>query len=369
MLALKRVFGTVGVLWVSAILAATAAAGELEGQAQRTKRDVTFIATSDVHYDAFENEDRNGRVRDTLRHMNEIGSLAWPAQLGGGTIARPRAVVVLGDVLDDGDRMFQEKVQGAQQWEYFKADFGLDGTDGLLKFPVFEGAGNHDGPPAGREKSGFSFQAEEKKRNALRKEKGWLANLAAGGLHYSWNFGDVHFVQLNLYPADQQHALIKYSPQYHDPQGALTFLKQDLASQVGTSGRPVVLMSHCGFDTDWWHLDDWKALYEAVKPYNVILYLYGHTGTGLRDWKPEGEEKPLNCINTGQTENGFFVVQILDDRLRAAYRIKQWTETKTPGAPPQKTWTGNWEWKYPLEKKISAPTAEARFPQAAPGKT
>ena len=366
MLALKRVFWTVAVLWASVILAATAAAGELEGQAQRTKRDVTFIATSDVHYDAFENEDRNGRVRDTLRHMNEIGSLAWPAQLGGGTIAKPRAVVVLGDVLDDGDRMFQEKVQGAQQWEYFKVDFGLDGTDGLLKFPVFEGAGNHDGPPAGREKSGFSFQAEEKKRNALRKEKGWLANLAAGGLHYSWDWDDVHFVQLNLYPADRQHALIKYSPQYHDPQGALTFLKQDLASQVGTSGRPVVLMSHCGFDTDWWHPDDWKAAYEAAKPYNVILYLYGHTGTGLRDWKPEGEEKPLNCINTGQTENGFFVVQILDDRLRAAYRIKQWTETKTPGAPPQKTWTGNWEWKYPLEKKISAPTAEARFPQAAP---
>ena len=29
----------------------------------------------------------------------------------------------------------------------FAADFGLDGTDGLLKFPAFEGWGNHDGPP------------------------------------------------------------------------------------------------------------------------------------------------------------------------------------------------------------------------------
>jgi len=355
--ALMRMLRAAVLPLIALVLAAAAAGCEAHGQPQQAKRDVTFLATSDVHYDAFENEDRNARVRDTLRQMNEIGAVAWPAQLGGGLIAKPRAVLVLGDLLDDGDRMFQGKVQGAQQWEYFKADFGFDGTDGLLKYPVFEGVGNHDGPPAGREKFGFSFQAELKKRNALRKQRGWLANLAANGLHYSWDWGDVHFVQLNLYPADQQHPAIHYSAQYHDPQGALAFLKQDLASQVGASGRPVVLLSHCGFDTDWWHPDDWKAVYEAAKPYNVILYMYGHTGTGLRDWKPAGEEKPFTCINTGQTENGFFVIQITGDRVRAAYRIKQWTETKIAGAPPQRTWTGKWEWKHLLEKKISAPAA------------
>jgi hypothetical protein len=49
----------------------------------------------------------------------------------------------------------------------------------------------------------------------------------------------------------------RYSPVWHHPQGALTFLTDDLARNVGTSGRPVVLPSHCGFDTDWWHTNDW----------------------------------------------------------------------------------------------------------------
>ncbi|MCX5675303.1 MAG: glycoside hydrolase family 127 protein [Planctomycetota bacterium] len=361
---LQRTFRTVGIGWIVLALAVAAAAGEPPGQPRRAERDVTFLVTSDAHYDAFENEDRNDRVRDTLRHMNEIAGVAWPGPLGGDPIEKPRGVLVLGDVLDDGDRMFQGKVQGAQQWAYFVRDFGLDGTDGLLKFPVLEGAGNHDGPPAGREKSGFSFQAELKKRNALRKQKGRLANLAENGLHYSWDWDDVHFVQLNLYPADKQHEGIKYSPAYHDPQGALTFLKQDLAAHARQ--RRVVLMSHCGFDTDWWHPEDWKAAYEAAKPYNVILYLYGHTGTGLREWKPEGEERPLQCVNTGQTENGFFVVQILQDRLRLAYRIKQWTQTKTETGPPKKTWTGQWEWKHLLEKQIPAPAAGSTPPSPAP---
>ena len=324
------------------------------GPPPRPPRDLTFLVTSDVHYDAFENEDRNDRTRDTLRHMNEIAGVAWPAPLGGDPIRRPRGVLVLGDVLDDGDRVFQGKVQGAQQWAYYVRDFGFDGTDGLLKYPVFEGVGNHDGPPEGREKSGFSFQRELKKRNARRQEKGWLTNLGPGGLHYSWDWDGVHFVQLNLYPADRQHAAVRYSAAYHDPQGALTFLKQDLAAHVGASGRPVVLLSHCGFDTDWWHPDDWRAAYEAAKPYNVILYMYGHTGTGLRQWKPEGEERPLACVNTGQTENGFFVVQVRQDRLRLAYRVKQWNVTPTEGGRPKKTWTGAWEWKHLLEKALPA---------------
>jgi len=108
------------------------------------------------------------------------------------------------------------------------------------------------------------------------------------------------------------------------------------------------------FDTDWWHPDDWKALYDAVKPYNVILYLYGHSGTGLRRWKPQGEERPLTCVNTGQTENGFFVVQITQHRIRLAYRAKRWTLEKPPSGRRKRTWSGEWEWKHLLEKKLSS---------------
>lgn len=318
-------------------------------------RNVTFVATSDVHYDAFENEDRNDRVRDTLRVLNTVTNLAWPEQWGGEGIAAPRGVVVLGDVIDDGDRVYQGKHQTPRQFYQFAADFGLDGTDGLLNYPVFETWGNHDGPPVGSEKFGFSFQARLKERNLQRQKKGWLANLSENGLHYSWDWDDVHFVSLGIYPADKQNPLIpRYSPVWHDPQRALTFLKQDLAKCVGQSGRPVILMSHCGFDTDWWHTNDWRAVYETAKNFHVVAYLYGHSGTGLRTWAPPGESIPWQCINTGQTENGFFIVQIAADRLRAAYRLKRWTAEPVPGGKQRRTWDGPWEWKHLLDQPLNS---------------
>jgi cytolysin (calcineurin-like family phosphatase) len=333
-------------LIVGFLFASAGAGGDRTDPSGNQGRDVTFIVTSDVHYDAFENEDRNDRVRVTLRQMNEIAGTAWPEELGAGAISRPRGVLVLGDVIDDGDRVLAGKHQSRRQWLLFAADFGLDGTDGLLDYPVYETWGNHDGPPAGKERHAFSFQAELARRNLIRLEKGLVGGLSANGLHCSWDWQDVHFVQLGIYPADKQHPLVRYNAQWHDPQGALTFLKEDLAKHVGGSGRAVVLASHCGFDTDWWHEDDWKAFYEAVEDYNVILYLYGHSGTGLRKWAPEDGKRPLQCINTGQTENGFFVVEISGQRVRAAYRVKHWLEEKTADGEKRRVWDGRWQWRH-----------------------
>ena len=347
-----------GLILVTNTLLSSAA--ELPAGQAPPKRDVTFLVTSDVHYDAFENEDRNDRIRDTLRAMNSVTNLAWPEGLGGGLIQSPRAVLVLGDVIDDGDRKLEGQHQTPVQFGFFEQDFGLDGTDGLLKFPVFETWGNHDGPPVGKEKLGFSFQGQLKRRNLLRQQKGWLTNLSTNGLHYSWDWDGIHFVQLGIYPADEQNPLLKrYSPEWHNPQGALTFLKDDLARHVGTSGRPVVLLSHCGFDTDWWHTNDWRAAYDVARPFNVVLYMYGHTGTGLRRWAPPGEDRTLQCVNTGQAEKGFFVVQITGERVRLAYRIKVWQQEKLPDKKIKITWDAKWEWKHLLQQPLS-PDSKSR---------
>jgi hypothetical protein len=309
--------------------------------APAAEESVTFLVTSDSHYASFRNADRNDRNRSTIERMNAITSVAWPEKLGGGKIGAPRGVLVLGDLIDDGDRRDETPVQ----WRHFEKQFGLDGTDGLLKYPVYEGWGNHDGPPAGKEKFGFSVQAKLKERNAARKKAGRIANLSENGLHYSWDWGNVHFVQTNLYPADRQHPKVRYSLPWHDPQGALSFLVADLKESVGESGRPVVVVSHCGVDTDWWHPEDWAEFYKAVKPYNVVAYFYGHTGTGLRKYKPEGEEKALDCVNTGQTEKGFFVAEIAPKRLRLGYQVKKDPKAEAP----------EWEWKFLLDKPIAAP--------------
>lgn len=322
-------------------------------------RDVTFLVTSDCHYvDADRKNDRNASNRATIDQMNVITEANWPAELGGDRVQAPRAVIVLGDCIDDGDRVIHGKNISAEQYAYFVKDFGLDGTDGRLKFPVFEGWGNHDGPPVGQEKNGFSFQAHLKARNKVRRERGLIANVADNGLHYSWDWDDVHLVHLNIYPADRQREGVHYSPVWHDPQNALAFLKKDLADHVGNSGRPVILMSHCGFDTDWWTPADWRDVYDAVKPYNMVLYLYGHSGTGIRPWAPAGEPDKWMCINDGQTEKGFFVVQLKGDHLRAAMRFKgDYKVTKDPDGALHSTWNNTWGWRWTLDRTLGAKPA------------
>ena len=310
---------------------------------------VTFLVTSDSHYDAFENEDRNERDRATIDQMNQIASVSWPDELGGGLIGQPQGVLLLGDVIDDGDRMMEGKNQSEQQNRYFLADFGLDGTDGRLKYPVFEGWGNHDGPPEGRERFGFSFQKQLKQRNAQRLQRGLIDHVSENGLHYSWNWGGVHFVQLNMFPADQPHPEIRYSPQYHDPQNSLAFLKADLAGNLTNSDQPVVVAHHYDLQgTDWWHDEQRKTYYESIRPYNIVAVFHGHTGTGVYQWKPEGEQRePLHVINTGQTENGFFVVQITADRIRLGYRAKMNVQViRQPDRKERREWDGTWGWRF-----------------------
>lgn len=301
---------------------------------------VSFFVTSDSHYEAIDRVERNDRNLLTLQQMNELPGANWPASLGGGKITAPRGVLALGDLIDDGDKNGQTDIE----WAHFSKHFGLDGTDGVLKFPVFEGWGNHDGPPEQFIKQRCSVQAELKRRNQVRLEKKLISRVSDNGLHYSWDWDDVHFVQTNLYPADKQNAAVRYSLPWHDPQGALAFLKSDLAATVADSGRPVIVVAHCGFDTDWWVAEDWKAFYEAVRPYNVIAFLHGHTGTGVKKWKPvDSVGEPLDVVNTGQTEKGFFAVEIAGDKLRLGYRVK---------VDPTQLENPEWIWKFPLEKKI-----------------
>lgn len=66
---------------------------------------------------------------------------AWPAALGGGPVAAPRGVTVSGDLIDDGNDPARA-VNGCNQWANFTALYGLNGTDGLLKYRVYEGRGN-----------------------------------------------------------------------------------------------------------------------------------------------------------------------------------------------------------------------------------
>ena len=101
-----------------------------EGPQQPPRRDVTFLSTSDAHYCELERKAQNERNHATIVEMNQVAKVAWPEKLGGDTIHPPRGVVMLGDCIDDGDRVINGKKVTPEQYQAFVADFGLDGTVG-----------------------------------------------------------------------------------------------------------------------------------------------------------------------------------------------------------------------------------------------
>ncbi len=106
-------------------------------------------------------------------------------------------------------------------------------------------------------------------------------------IHYSWDWENIHFIHLNLYPSNEPRP----KKTIQNPFKSFDFLKKDLATHVGDSGRPVILMHHYGFDNfsrgiledgsmseiaQWWSVKDQNNYEELLKDYNVIAIFSGH---------------------------------------------------------------------------------------------
>lgn len=209
--------------------------------------DITWLAVSDTHYAS--SWATRPLHKQRIAAMNALPGTAYPSGVAG-VVGEIRGVTITGDVTDDGSV--------AAAFPLFAQDFGLNGQN-ELRFPVYEGLGNHDGGVNSYTADGI------KARNPFRPD---VVNISADSLNYSWDWGRVHFIQLN----EAGSYLYREN---------LEWVKADLAANVGTSGRPVVLLQHLGFDG--WSLafysrGEAKKLYDAVCSYNVIAVLWGHTG-------------------------------------------------------------------------------------------
>lgn len=73
-----------------------------------------------------------------------------------------------------------------------------------------------------------------------------------------------------------------------------------------------------------------------------------HRYTDLYQWKPADEPRePLHVINTGQTENGFFVVQITANRICLGYRAMMNVQViRQPERTERREWDGTWGWRF-----------------------
>lgn len=245
---------------------------------------VSFFLIGDTHYCADEIETsamKHSSVETNSRligWLNRLPGTAVPGDSGGGIVAAPHGVIHAGDIVDNGDKGPGKHPMAETEMAAFIADWGLNGGDAQLKWAVREIHGNHDSP-----RGDGPVISEIKARN--RRRKG-LKNVSPNGLHYSWDWGGVHFVALGIVVGDA--ATVSRTRRYA-PLGSLPFLDDDLKQHVGNSGRPVVIVHHVDvarYSTPVedevvlkheWDYGDVRAFYETLKPYRVAGTLYGHT--------------------------------------------------------------------------------------------
>jgi len=263
--------------------------------------DLTVFQVSDTHYGLSSMGDQT--VPLLVDKMNALPGTAYPADIGG-KVGTPRGVIHTGDITNDGRKA---------PWDMFVRDYGLDGTDGRLRFPVFETFGNHDG--------GTTMAVRQGIRERNKRRVG-LTSISENGLHYSWDWDGVHFVSCGISPGTVIHP--------YDPEHSFEFLQDDLKKNVGSSGRPVILFHHFGFDKghslSWWP-EEWRTnYYTLIKDYNVIGILQGHAHdsffmkwNGIDIYHPP-HFKQKGPKDSGPVTHGFFVYHITADTMTVAER-------------------------------------------------
>ena len=193
-----------------------------------------------------------------------------PEEHGGGTVSRNiLGLINTGDLIDSADKDGDPyPAMQRFEWECFKADYGLTGRDGRLPFPVYEVHGNHDGP------QGDTFVVDDIiARNASRPLVG---KRSSNGLHYSWDWGPLHCVNLGMFVGEGE---ARREGHHYAPRASLGFLREDLKDCVGVSGRPIIISFHLHpncpeYD---WPQEDLAAFWEVIENYNVIALFHGHT--------------------------------------------------------------------------------------------
>lgn len=245
-----------------------------------------FFFVTDTHYLAQKSlparmDARSaGTCRRLVDTLNRLEGEQIPGQAGGGMVGTVDGVIHGGDLVDSADkRGGPYTAMIATEFAAFERDYGLTGSDGRLRYPVYEVHGNHDGP------QGDTLVVDGIRRRNLTRPG--LTRISDSGLHYSWDWGPVHFINLGIVVGESGGSLQR---RRYAPHGSLAFLREDLRA-VNDVHRPVVITQHIdvaryslpyGQDEDRflhmeWHPQDVQSFHAAIRPQHVIASFFGHT--------------------------------------------------------------------------------------------
>lgn len=266
---------------------------------------IAFFVVGDTHFlaDAVNpsrlDEASEAVTRGLIGQLNALVGREIPDHAGGGVVQKPFGVIHAGDVIDTGDKTGKLPSE-MQRTEIaaFERVMGLTGRDGGLDFPVYEVHGNHDSP------SGMGHAIDRVIERTKTRPR--VSHVSANGLHYSWDVGSVHFVNLGIVVGSVQGIARR---RRYAPRESLEFLVKDLAETVGDSGRPVIITHHVDiarytipvpteapFSDKEWDPADVGGFHAALHRYSVAAIFYGHTHSrNVWQWngisvRPAGEE-------------------------------------------------------------------------------
>jgi predicted phosphodiesterase len=272
---------------------------------------ISFFVVGDTHYCVDANNPKTLASNSAqynsqlVQQLNQLPGTFFSPETGGTAISKPRGVIHVGDIVDNGDKGPSKFSMAETEGEAFHSEWGLNGKEGRLKWPVREVHGNHDSPHGDGPMISLI-----KERNHRREG---IVNISENKLHYSWDWGDVHFVALGIVVGDAPQILRK---RRYAPLGSLPFLAEDLKTHVGNSGRPVVLVNHVDVHRyssvvpdakvlqNEWDYGDAFAFYETIKPYRIAATLCGHTHVRkIARWNGTKDDRVTDGVPFLNTDN------------------------------------------------------------------
>jgi cytolysin (calcineurin-like family phosphatase) len=194
-----------------------------------------------------------------------------------------------GDLTDNGT---------LEEFAEFETFYGLTGKDALLRYPVFEAIGNHD----------VNSESPIKERQRARH----------GGINYAWEWDDVRFFCLDMYPDAKT--------------------REWLIPELRRAGpdRPVVFFFHypvmpSTVPRAWsgaWPDEDKEEFGRATDGSNVIAIFHGHQhSSGHYTWR----DRPVFRPGAAKSRNRVFLVVRIDARQMSVagwnFETGAWAET------------------------------------------